>query len=141
MIYRPSHFQAFELVDPTTFLKFGEDSVAFFRPELLIALDIIRELSGKAITVNNWKTGGPFKWRGLRTENCKEGAPYSMHRFGGAADFDMAQTSADDARKWIRMQRAAHTPLQAITRMEVGTSWVHIDTKPTDHAGLLEFRP
>jgi len=141
MIYRPVHFKAFELVDPACYAKFGEDSVAFFRPELLIALDLIRELSGKAMTVNNWKSGGPFKWRGLRTENCKEGAPYSMHRFGGAIDFDMAGNTADQVRAWLKMQRPAHEALKAITRMEAWTSWVHIDVKPTDLQVLQEFQP
>lgn len=141
-IYRPKFFKAFELVDPITYSKFGEEAIAIFRPEILIALDTIREMTGRAITVNNWKSGGPFKWRGLRTENCKEGAAYSMHRFGGAFDFDAAGLTADEVRAWIRLTRPTSPDIaNGVTRMETGVNWCHIDSQPTEGGKLVEFKP
>lgn len=141
MIYRPKYFKAYELVDFHTFDKFGEDSVAFFRPEILIALDTIREKTTLKCTVNNWKQGGPFKWRGLRTVDSLTGASYSMHRFGGAFDLDIDGLTADEAREWLRANRPKYPELQAITRIEIGVNWCHIDCKPVATDKLVEFTP
>ena len=142
MIYRPRHFAPHELVDPVCFSKFGADAVAFFRPELLISLDMLRQILGKPFTVNNWKDGGPFKWRGLRTQGCAQGAEYSMHRFGMAIDFDVKGMAAEEVRVWLRAKWADYPDLgNGITRIENGVNWVHVDCRPTNSYTLVEFAP
>jgi len=139
MIYQPIHFRPEELVDRATWAKWGTDSLRYFRPELLRALDWIRECypsKGKrSINLNNWVWGGLSEWRGLRLPGSVDWKPYSAHSWGAALDIVPQGITMDDMRAWILAQHAdilreGHMdhPLMAIRRMEIGTpTWVHID--------------
>lgn len=72
MPYIAKHFKAFELL----------------YKELLIALDYVRDNLGK-VTVNNWKSGGKFEYRGIRTSDSKDFSATSQHAYGKAVDFDV----------------------------------------------------
>lgn len=141
------HFKAFELVDPQTYAKFGEDSFKFFRPEILYALDRLREFFDRPMIVNNWKTGGPFQWRGLRTIDCAEGAALSPHRVGAAIDFDVVGMDEDLARQMILAKPLGSFP--GIRRIEDGLvassgnrrQWTHIDCFEHDGPGIKVFQP
>jgi len=141
MIYVPSHFKPEELVDPVTFAKFGNSSYAFLRLEILRAIEFLRLFIGKPFTVNNWPDGGLYKWRGLRTKDCTEGAVWSMHRFGGALDFDVEGMTAVEVRQIIRDKRKSSDELKGITRIELDIGWNHIDCKPVSTDKLVEFKP
>jgi len=137
-MYTPQHFKAYELVDPITYAKFGEGALQFFNPLLLQALDIMRDFFGVPITVNNWKAGGPFKWRGLRTVDCLEGAKWSQHRLGGAVDCDVRGKTADEVRNEIIYNKG----FKIITCLEADVNWVHLDVRNIDtRNGILIVRP
>jgi len=137
-MYVPRHFKAFELVDPITYAKFGEGALQLFNPLALQALDTMRDYFKVPITVNNWKTGGPFKWRGLRTVDCLEGAKWSQHRLGGAFDCDVRGKTADEARSEIIYNKG----FKIITCLEADVNWVHLDVRNIDtRNGILIVRP
>ena len=86
--YAPIHFTVKELVDPDTFSVLGDSSLWLFKPEALWTLDAIRKFFNAPVLVNNWASGGNFKYRGFRPSNCKVGATNSQHRLGNAFDFN-----------------------------------------------------
>lgn len=136
MSYLPRHFTADELVDPCTFNKFGKNSFQFFGQNLLYTIDALRRHYDKPMFINTWnlpeevwhKYGfGNWRWRGLRTDKCQEGAPYSLHRFGMAVDFNIPGVPCEEIRKDIIRLRTDPT-FGLITCTEVGIEgWVHID--------------
>lgn len=137
--YKCHHFDITELVDPATYQTLGEAAWGLFDPLLLATLDRIRERYGVPMTANNWKIGGPFKFRGFRPSNCTEGAPLSSHRRGQAIDFDVQGKTADEVRADIKAN-PDHMDFMLITRVELGTNWVHIET--SNHPTRIQwFKP
>ena len=61
------HFCIEEFVSKKVFKKHGEDSWQFLDIRLLHTIYVIRTLINKPITINNWKWGGKFSQRGLRS--------------------------------------------------------------------------
>jgi hypothetical protein len=123
MYCTPKHFAGYELVPPDVYAVRGEGVISLFRPEILIAADTIREHFGKPCTINNWKKGGQFSQRGLRTVQQGK-AELSMHFFAGALDMDILGIPADIARKEIIKNQ---NNFSTITRIEVGVNWLHVD--------------
>lgn len=160
-IYIPKYFKAFELVDRATYEKFGEDSLRYFRPEIMRALDWIRENypapGERIITVNYWHEGGAHEWRGLRGPACPEYNRWSAHSVGAAIDFQANGCTDGEMRQWIREEHheagmhgiregiaddAMDFPVLNIRRMEIGTvGWVHIDCLEHEGDGILMVSP
>jgi hypothetical protein len=130
MYYVPKYFKAYELLPPDIFQKYGVDGLYFMDDRITWTLDCLRQSFGK-ITVNNWKSGGPFSQRGYRSDQ-NIGAPFSAHRFGRAVDFDIVNVTAEEFRIYIR-DGVGKFPfvligaLDYITRIEDLTDWIHID--------------
>ena len=124
--YVPKYFRIQELVDPKTYSLLHDGAVVKLEPMLCLALDTIKEMLHRPMTVNNWTSEGPYHWRGLRTTECKEGAPTSQHRLGNAFDFDVEGMTAEEVRVWLQAHKDA-PGLEGIMRMEAKTDWVHID--------------
>ena len=128
------YFHKFELVDVPTFNKYGARSWQFFDTNILHVLLIIRQGIGKPIIVNDWKDGGIYEERGLRTnigQICKNktqlGKLYlSGHVLGKAFDFKVKGMDSSDVRKWIFDNKDL---MPCKVRLENNVSWVHIDTK------------
>jgi hypothetical protein len=132
--YRPyfednemKYFKLEELIDRATFYLYGEDAWKLLNPDALDALDGIREFFNSPVTVNNWFGGGPFQYRGYRSENCPVGAKGSYHKRGMAFDLDVKGKDADEVRKII-LDNQENPLLQKIQRMEANVIWVHFDT-------------
>ena len=122
------HFDIKELVDPETYKLFGEASWMFLNPAALSALDDLREFFGVPVTVNNWHTGGQFKYRGFRPRACTVGGEYSQHRLGNAFDCDIKGVTADEARQRI-LANKDDVRLMHITCLEDKVNWVHFDCR------------
>ena len=129
-IYRPKYFSPEELAPKELCLKKSSDEIFdLFDRGLLKALDRVREKLGKPITINNWRFGGQFSQRGIRTDP-NVGAPKSAHRIGKALDFDADGMSAEEVRQWIIVHQKE---FPEIRRMEAGVNWVHIDCVEHTH--------
>lgn len=148
-------FKAYELVDRKTYETLGDKAIELFTPEILEALDGVREFFDEPILVNNWHSGGEYQWRGYRTpEKAKQlGSEFSQHAWSEVAsehngtewkivngkqklvplcnafDFDVRNMSANEVRQVIRLNKDDPL-LSRIMRMEDRVGWVHIDCKP-----------
>ena len=136
------YFRIEEVVDPESFKILGEEAFELFNPDALIALDNLRKFFSVPITVNNWHTGGFFKYRGYRPPDCKVGAKMSQHRFGNAFDCDIRGYTAEQARKKI-IENQNNPLLEKIMRLEGKTGWVHLDCKilPKNIKRIYVFNP
>ena len=85
-MYKPEKFEIYELVPPEMMNKSEEELLKLFDENLLIVVDKLRKALGKSITINNWKSGGQYKYSGYRPQQCKIGAPKSAHKRGIALD-------------------------------------------------------
>ena len=120
------HFQMYELVDRTTYVKWGDRCITLFSPDLLFSLDGIREFFNTSVVINNWYGGGPFQYRGYRDPECTVGAEHSYHKKGMAADFDVKGLDADIVRGMI-VEHQDDPLLAKIQRLEANVRWVHVD--------------
>jgi hypothetical protein len=124
------YFKTQELVSKETYDLYGEDSIKLFTPEILTALDDLREFFNQKVTVNDWLQGGQFQWRGYRTPQkaAELGSPNSEHAKGNAFDCDIEGYTAEQARQKI-IGNQNDKLLKNIMRMEADKSWLHIDCK------------
>ena len=124
-----------ELVDKTVFDKYGQNAWKFIDETIIETLIIIREGIGFPMTINNWKWGGSFSQRGLRTNMSslvknKTSLYLSAHIFGKAVDFDVQGMTAVEVRKWI-VENADLFPHKVRLERNMNgkpINWVHIDT-------------
>lgn len=137
MFYQCKHFEIEELVPEEVYNIFRERSWQFFNIVALKSLDGIRDFFDSPVTVNNWKYGGKFSYRGLRQRSCDVGAEYSQHRFGNAFDCDIKGVTAEEARDVIKAHRNDYR-FQGITCLEEDVNWLHFDCRNvTDRIKLV----
>jgi hypothetical protein len=129
-----TYFGIHELVDETVFNKYGERAWRFFDQRLLETLLYIRVNLDKSMTINNWKWGGSFSQRGLRTNvsplvKKKTSLYLSAHLRGGAIDFDVKDMTSIEVREWL-VSKADELPHKIRLENNMNgkpISWVHLD--------------
>ena len=153
ILYTPKYFRPEELLDRATFERFGATGLRYFRPEILRALDFIREnyptSEKRGINVNNWVWGGKSEWRGLRMLPSTDYKPYSGHSWGAAVDMVPNGITSEQMRQWILMihnqvkrEGCLDHPIMGVRRMEKGTDgWVHIDALCHGSNDILMVNP
>jgi len=122
--YTPRFFTIGELVCPTTYKERGQKAFQLFDPRVLYAADVLRDQFGACI-INNWKSGGDFKWSGLRTPMSPHYSHYSQHSFGRALDMKFRKVNAQTVRDWI----VEVEPFSFPVCLEDGVNWVHLDVR------------
>ena len=137
-MYASKHFQDCEFLPKSWMDTYGPAAMLAMDERILISIDAIREYFAVPVIVNNWAKGGAFSFRGLRTPGCLQYKPDSQHSFGRAIDFDVQGLSAEYVRGII-LKEQARWPL--ITRMEIGTAWVHVDCANTGSAKIVMVNP
>ena len=132
--YNCKHFKIYELVDPITHQRFGEQAWMFFNPNSLKMIDGIWEFFNDyrgmktIIIINDWYWGGQYQWSGLRTLDCTIGGDRSQHRFANAFDQKIGGVPAEEARQII-FANQNHRLLQHITCIEADVDWLHTDSR------------
>ena len=128
-----------ELVDKTVFDKYGQSAWKFIDETIIETLIIIREGIGFPMTINNWKWGGSFSQRGLRTNMSslvknKTSLYLSAHIFGKAVDFDVQGMTAVEVREWIVANADLFPHKVRLERNMNGKpiNWVHCDCLSDD---------
>jgi hypothetical protein len=116
-----------ELVPPAVYRERGQRAWQLLQTTALLALDNLRDRYGP-ITVNNWYWHGPREWSGLRTPESPYYSPYSQHTFGRAFDCIFDGVTAEEVRRDI-LNNPSDYAFVSITAIELGTSWLHFDTR------------
>lgn len=143
------HFYWDEFICPELYDLFKDRWHELIDPMVLVIAEWLRVETGKPIVINNWATGGQFKNSGVRSQECKEGAPNSAHkcklngttvaRWGTAADLKVQDYSEKDLYDLIKknardlfnkgLRQIEHYSLTV--NPKTGEGWVHISTRAT----------
>lgn len=133
-MYICEYFKLEELVSPVVFKTYGSFAWNFFDERTLRDLDLLRELWGKPLVINNWKNGGGYTQSGLRcnVDPIVKGKtkPYlSAHVLGRG--FDVKPTKLTDCEDLFLCVIQNYKKFEVLSRLEnfnsTGT-WVHIDS-------------
>lgn len=129
-IYIPQFFDVREFVPPEVYQALGASSWQVLDPRMVWTMDQIRSFYKKPVTINNWHTGGQFRYRGFRPRSYTETpAALGDHYMGRACDFDVAGMTAEEFRQQIRMYATAKM-FKHVTICEEGVNWVHLGIRP-----------
>lgn len=128
MAYQLKHFKASE------FLPDGYDDLSVMDERILKLADEVRELLDVPCTIN----ANGRQYCGWRPEDCKVGAPKSMHKKGMAIDLHPQGMAAEDARHLI-LKAANMGALKDLGRMEADVSWCHLDLGPRKDGKVYLF--
>lgn len=136
------YFKPYEVVSKTVYTIYRDESIKFMDNRLLETLDVIREILGVPLVINDWYWGGKNQQRGLRENTCqivksKGNTLYlSSHCFGRAFDAVSAKMSAEQMRKKI-VDNAYKLPYPI--RMESNVTWLHVDLNMLSNAPKITF--
>lgn len=134
---KSKYFKIQELVSKETYNARGERAWQLIDPYLIMTIDKLKEVFPKGtITINNWLWGGDRNESGLRVHGMKHYSPYSMHSFGKAIDAIFSHYKTEEVRQHI-IDNPKEFPY--IKGIELGVSWLHIDTRNLDE--VLAFYP
>ena len=137
----PPGFVVQEFVPPDLYALCGDEAIKLIDSRVLSVLSQMRVDYGPLI-INDWHSGGMYRYRGYRPLNCKEGAARSQHRIGCAIDCKPVRTTVDLMRAdIIKKARAGLDVYAMIGAIEEGTSWFHFDVRPRINGAVLVFRP
>ena len=130
------YFRLEEYLDKKTFQTRGWAGSTLLCPRMLYANYEIREYLGDGylMVINDWlwKEEDFFEYRAYRPLDYRYGAEYSQHRFGRASDFDIYKSGTRIAPKDVQeiiLDLKKKGSLSAISAMEVGENWTHIDCR------------
>ena len=131
-----------EFVPPETYKKYGEKSVWFINPNIVLFLQWIKDnYNGAIVTVNNWYWGGDRKYSGYRPPDCPIGADESAHKRSDGVDFIVEGYSPVVIRKLIKDNFKLLNKMFGLTGYEKGTkTWTHGDFRWTNSNVLNEIR-
>ena len=135
-MYLPRHFKPTEYLPQSWIDQYDGMAPLAMDERILISIDSLRDFFGVPITINNYSKG--LSYRGLRTPICPQYKPNSQHSFGRAIDFDVQGMDAENVRQTI-LKNQSKFPL--ISRMEIGTEWVHIDCANTGSSLITMVNP
>lgn len=90
------------------------------------------------VVINNWNTGGPKQWSGLRTAKCTEGAENSQHRYMNAFDSELIILMTDGTKQEVDyveihkiiQEHEAEFLANGVTCLEdvsIASGWLHTD--------------
>ena len=147
-MYKCKYFKIQELVCPHVYEKYGDKSWEFFNEEFLKELDIVREVLGVPIVINNWSKGGQYRESGNRCQFCSIVAKkiankelnMSMHNLYQAFDLKPKELEIRKAVEIIMDNIHRFKIIKRIENPDNTLTWIHIDTKG-HHKGIRIFNP
>jgi hypothetical protein len=138
------NFYLDEFIDPITYSERGEKSIQLMDMRIILAIQHLREVINKPITINNWASRGQFRESGLRRADTRTGARWSQHKYGRALDFRVSGMTPREVHQVIHQHERTFIERQWITTLEDvrdTPSWTHIDCRYTGKDSFLIVRP
>ena len=108
-------------------------------PKLVESVDKIKEVfSLGTATINSYRWGGGREWSGIRTKDSKYYSEGSMHSVGKAVDMVFSAYPVDAVRTYILENQDTFPGIGGI---ELGVSWLHVDTRDRVDGRIVTFNP
>lgn len=133
MSYKCKYFKLNELVSPSVYAHFGIFAWKFLDENMLKDIDLLRELWGKPLIINNYAWGGTYKESGLRCNTDSivrtKKTPYlSAHCLGRG--FDIKPENIKDVPDLYKCIQLNFHKFKSISRLEdinSAPTWCHVD--------------
>ena len=137
------NFDLQEFVPKEVYAKFGDASLQFIDKRIVDVVQLLRDLTGKAVTVNNWHTGGKYNESGYRVPDTKTGAFYSQHKSGRAADVKVAGMTPKEVVALILKNKKSFMDLglTTIENTDATPTWTHLDCRWTGLSDIKFVNP
>ena len=137
------NFYLDEFIQPNIYKKFKAKSIWFLDIRLIRIAQLLRDITGRAVTINNWYTGGSYKDSGLRMLSGGIGATYSQHRYGRAIDVKVEGLTISELLDVIvdNEQAFRNAGLTTIEDIKYTPTWMHLDVRYSDNQDILYVRP
>lgn len=147
-MYKPKYFKIQELVCPHIYKQYGERGWDFFQENFLRDLDMLREILGVPIIINNYQSGGQYSQSGTRCPFCelidkdlKKGKlNMSAHGLFQAVDIKPQGMSIKTAFQKVLDNQDKFRVIKRIENIEFTPTWLHVDTRGS-HKGIKIFNP
>ena len=128
-----------EFVPKEVYQKFGDASIWFVNPNIILFTQWLKEHRSSSIIINDWKWGGKYNYSGFRPKSCNIGAEFSQHRLGNALDVKVPGYKPSIIRDLIRTNFTSLNEKFKLSTIEKGTlTWTHIDFRYTGLTKLFE---
>lgn len=128
-----------EFVPRKVYEYWGDRSLWFVNPKMILFCQWLKDQSGSIVTVNDWCFGGSYQYSGFRPFDCMIGARFSQHRLGNAIDIKVKGWEAEQVRDFIRRYFLYLNQEFYLSTIEKATpTWVHVDFRYTGLRELLE---
>jgi len=154
------NFNLKEFVSPLTWRRFGLKSIWFIDPKIIVIAQLLRDITGASVTINDWHLEGRYKYSGYRppfivrikkifanrfepiktlsaflkiVKRYKIGAAESQHKMGRAIDVKVEGLRSVEVYNIVMAHSAEFIKagLTAIEDVEKTPTWVHLDCRNT----------
>lgn len=120
----PTYFHVSELIPPALFEKYGETRAwNFVNKRAFGNLVKFREYVGHSFIINNYKTGGPREWSGMRTPDSPYYRDTSQHSLANAYDIQCPDLEPQELQDIVQKVYAKYD----IGGLELAPTWTHVD--------------
>ena len=132
---KSKYFKIHELLPQHIYQEYKDKGWKFIDARIIESIDTLKEhFNLGTMTINNYYWGGDRKWSGLRTPKSPYYSETSQHSFGRAVDIIFSEYTAEEARNYIINNPDKFPHIKGI---ELGVSWLHIDTRNEDKLVLF----
>lgn len=121
-----NNFQLEEFVHPEFIKVLGDRAALLINPRLVDTFQALRDQLKTPIKINDWHSGGNFKFSGLRPLYSTEGAKRSIHKTGCAADGKF-QLPAEKVYLHILNNQDKYPYISRMEEINYTPTWVHIE--------------
>ena len=124
-------FELQEFIPKEIYNAFRENSTWFINPTIINIAQVVRDICGVPIIINNWNNGGSYNNRGYRLPSSPIGAVYSQHKLGNAIDISSNEMNAKKLYELILANKGLLllNGLSAIEDIRHTKTWVHLDCR------------
>ncbi|MGL5725973.1 hypothetical protein [Cetobacterium sp.] len=141
------YFRTQELVSRKVFQKFGERSIRFLDPNILVAAGKIRKHFGRPVIINNWHYNGYNQQRGLRAntdslvyEKTINGILYlSPHLLGKGIDFEIIGLDHKEVAEEILKNSDKFEEIKRMENTALTPGYTHVDTLDFGYSKIQIF--
>ena len=128
-----------EFIDRDTYETFGVKCIWFIDPKVIEIAQLLRDKSKRAVTVNNWHSGGQYNLSGFRPPSTKIGAKLSQHRFGRGIDVKVEGMTPAQVHELIykHEDEFKDTGLTTLEDLRLTKTWTHIDCRQTNKDNIF----
>ena len=133
-----NHFGVKELVSPEIYEDLGDASLRLIPSIVMDRLNALREALGAPIMVNNWESGGMYRYSGIRPTTCPEGASRSRHKLTvpGVTAFDLKCSRLSKLVTLVR-SRSREFGIVRIENPNATKTWLHVEFCDSADVGEL----